>query len=80
MLFRSPKPRQKQPRLSLLKLWKSPLKSRNSPLLSRLPSLCRKPLPLPRKPPKLHLLRKQRCKRPYLFMDAPAPAVARYIL
>ena len=43
-------------------------------------SLCRKPLPRPTRPPKLHPLRKQRCKLPYLFMDAPAPAVARYIL
>lgn len=43
-------------------------------------SLCRKPLPQPKRLPKLHPLRKQRCKRPYLFMDAPAPAVARYIL
>lgn len=52
----------------------------HSPPLSRWLSLCRKPLPQPKRPPKPHPLRKQRCKRPYLFMDAPAPAVARYIL
>ena len=74
-----PKPR--------LKLWRLPLKSRSRPLprphsppLSRWLSLCRKPLLQPKRLPKLHPLRKQRCKRPYLFMDAPAPAVARYIL
>lgn len=76
-----------QPAEARLKLWRLPLKSRSRPLPrphslppSRWLSLCRKPLPQPKKPPKLHPLRKQRCKRPYLFMDAPAPAVARYIL
>ena len=38
------------------------------------------PEPQPKRLPKLHPLRKQRCKRPYLLIDAPAPAVARYIL
>lgn len=57
-----------------------PLPRPHSPPLSRWLSLCRKPLPQPKRLLKLHPLRKQRCKRPYLFMDAPAPAVARYIL
>lgn len=57
-----------------------PLPRPRSPPLSRWLSLCRKPLPQPKRLPKLHPLRKQRCKLPYLFMDAPAPAVARYIL
>ena len=58
----------------------APAESPSSPPLSRWLNLCRKPMPQPKRLPKLHPLRKQRCKRPYLFMDAPAPAVARYIL